>query len=73
MELENKDKRKELNPFFKYSGIGLQLLLTIFAGLWIGTRIDEYFSNQQPWAAIIGSLTFMVVGLIVFIRSLPKV
>ncbi len=73
MELENKDKRKELNPFFKYSGIGLQLLITIFVGLWIGTKIDEYFDNKQPWAAIICSLSFMVVGLVMFIRSLPKI
>ncbi len=73
MKTENKDKRKELNPFLKYSGIGMQLLFTILAGLWLGTKIDEYFRNKQPWAAIICSLTFMVVGLVMFIRSLPKV
>jgi F0F1-type ATP synthase assembly protein I len=73
MENLNKDNNKEPNQFFKYSGIGMQLLFTIAAGVWVGIKIDNYLHNKQPWAAIICSLTFMIVGLIMFIKSLPKV
>lgn len=72
--MENKDKiKKELNPFFKYSGIGLQLLFTIAAGVWLGMQLDTYMNNRQPWGAIIISMLFMITGLYVFIKSLPKV
>ncbi len=73
MKIKAKDNNKGLNPFLKYSGIGMQLLFTIAAGLWIGMKIDEYMNNKQPWAAIICSITFMIAGLVMFIRSLPKV
>lgn len=73
MKIKDKDNNKEPNPFLKYSSIGMQLLFTIGAGLWIGMKLDEYLGNKQPWAAIICSITFMIVGLVMFIRSLPKV
>ncbi|MES2797328.1 MAG: AtpZ/AtpI family protein [Bacteroidota bacterium] len=73
MENKNKDNKKELNPFFKFSGIGMQLLFTIAAGVWIGKKVDEYMGNTQPWGAIICSITFMILGLYLFIKSLPKV
>lgn len=72
MENKHKDNNTGYNPFFKYSGIGLQLLITIAIGVWLGTQIDDYMQNKQPWAAILFALIFIIVGLVVFIRSLPK-
>ena len=73
MENNNKDNKKEFNPFLKYSGIGLQLLITIAVGVWLGMKVDTYMSNKQPWAAIIISMVFLIGGLYAFIKSLPKV
>ena len=73
MENKDKDNNKQINPFFKYSGLGFQLLFTIGAGVWIGIKIDNYLGSKQPWGAIICSLLFMAAGLYIFIKSLPKV
>jgi F0F1-type ATP synthase assembly protein I len=73
VENNSKDNKKEFNPFLKYSGIGMQLMITICIGVWLGMKIDNYLHNKQPWAAILCSLSFMIVGLVMFIRSLPKV
>ncbi len=73
MENIDKDNNTEYNPFFKFSGIGLQLLITIGFGVWLGMKIDKYLENKQPLAAIICSLVFLIGGLYIFIKSLPKV
>jgi F0F1-type ATP synthase assembly protein I len=73
LENNNKDNKKDFNPFLKYSGIGLQLLITIVVGVWLGMKIDTNMNNQQPWAAIIVSMLFMIGGLYAFIKSLPKI
>ncbi len=73
MENKHKDNNKEFNPFFKYAGLGFQLMFTIAAGVWVGIQIDKYMANKQPWAAIICSLLFMAGGMYAFIKSLPKI
>lgn len=45
---ENKNLKREVNSYLKYSGLGLQLLLTIFVSGWVGYKIDEYLSLKFP-------------------------
>ena len=45
---ENKNLKQEVNSYLKYSGLGLQLLLTIFVAGWVGYKIDEYLSLKFP-------------------------
>ncbi len=71
-ENTNKDNHKNFNPFLKYSGLGIQLMLTIGVGVWLGLKIDEYMGNKQPWGAILCALIFIIGGLVAFIKSLPK-
>jgi hypothetical protein len=43
-----KDLKQEANAYLKYSGLGLQLLITILASGWIGYKIDQYFAFKFP-------------------------
>lgn len=43
-----KDLKREANAYLKYSGLGLQLLLTILIAGWIGYKIDQYFALKFP-------------------------
>lgn len=45
---EKKNLKQEVNSYLKYSGLGLQLLLTIFVSGWVGYKVDEYFSFKFP-------------------------
>jgi len=43
-----KDLKQEANAYLKYSGLGLQLLLTILVTGWIGYKIDQHFALKFP-------------------------
>ena len=60
------------NPYLRYSGLALQLLLTIGFGVWLGMWLDRKMGNRTPWFTIGCSLLFLGGALYSFIRSLPK-
>jgi len=45
---KEKNLKQEANSYLKYSGLGLQLLITILAAGWVGYKIDEYLSFKFP-------------------------
>lgn len=45
---EKKDLKQEANTYLKYSGLGLQLLITILVSGWIGHKIDQHFALKFP-------------------------
>ncbi len=48
---------KPANSFLKYSGLGLQMLVTIGVGAWLGHKLDQYLELQFP----VFLLTFVFV------------
>jgi F0F1-type ATP synthase assembly protein I len=41
-------KPRRYNNYLRYSGLGLQLLLTIAACGWLGYKVDQYMGNKYP-------------------------
>jgi F0F1-type ATP synthase assembly protein I len=39
---------KPINSFLKYSGLGLQMLVTIGVGAWLGHKLDQYLQLKFP-------------------------
>jgi len=52
---EKKDKPS--NSFIKYSGLGVQMLVTLGVGAWLGLKLDQYFNLKFP----VFLLTFVFV------------
>lgn len=48
---------KPANSFLKYSGLGLQMLVTIGVGAWLGYKLDQYLELKFP----VFLLTFVFV------------
>jgi ATP synthase protein I len=48
---------KTANSFLKYSGLGLQMLVTIGVGAWLGHKLDQYLELKFP----VFLLTFVFV------------
>jgi len=46
---EKKNKANQLKTFAKFSGIGLQIGLTIYMGNLLGTWLDEKYPNPDEW------------------------
>jgi ATP synthase protein I len=51
------DKKKPVNNFLKYSGLGLQMMVSIGVGAWLGLKLDQYFELKFP----VFLLTFVFV------------
>lgn len=65
-------EQKPYNSFLKYSGLGLQMVLTIGVAGWLGYLLDKKLSFQFP----VFLLTFVVMALVgslyLLIKNLPK-
>ena len=66
----SQDKKPD-NYWFKYSGMALQMGVTIALGVWGGRKLDEYFGLEKFPAftlslsllSIAGSIYFVIRGL----------
>jgi len=66
MELKPKKettKKKSLNDYGRFAGIGFQMLACIFLGCWLGFKGDNYFQNIQPWFTIVGALLGISISM----------
>jgi putative Ca2+/H+ antiporter (TMEM165/GDT1 family) len=66
------EENKSPNKYIRYAGAGMQMLVTIAAGVFLGTWLDEKFTMQTPWFTIACSMFFIFAGMYLFIKGLPK-
>ncbi len=72
MEENQNQKKKQLNEYVKYSGMGMQMIITFCLAAWGGIKADEYFQMKTPLFTIF-FLLFAVVSSIYFvIKTLTK-
>ena len=43
-----KEKKDKSNSFIKYSGLGVQMLVTLGVGAWLGLKLDQYLNLKFP-------------------------
>ena len=69
-----KEERKSegVNQYLKFSGMGMQMAITIALFAWLGTFLDKKFETDKPlWTAGL-SLLGVFVGLYLMFKQLPK-
>ena len=66
------EPKKGSPPYMKYSGLGLQLLLTIGVAGWLGYLLDQYLTLKFPIFMI--TFGFMAFGVSIYqlYRSIRK-
>jgi hypothetical protein len=42
------DKKKPVNNFLRFSGLGLQMMVSIGLGAWLGMKLDQYLQLKFP-------------------------
>lgn len=42
------EKNDKSNSFIKYSGLGVQMLVTLGVGAWLGLKLDQYLNLKFP-------------------------
>ena len=48
-----KKKPSRYSSWMKYSGMGIQLIVLLFIGVFVGEKLDTYLQLDQPWMTII--------------------
>ncbi|OQX78632.1 MAG: hypothetical protein B6D64_06140 [Bacteroidetes bacterium 4484_276] len=57
-------KKKQLNNYAKYTGIGIQMLVIMGAGVFGGYYLDTWLGNRFPVFLII--LSLLAVGVAIY-------
>ncbi|MDR6563419.1 MULTISPECIES: AtpZ/AtpI family protein [Arcicella] len=66
------DSQNNNNKYMRYMGAGMQMLVTIATGVFLGRWLDEKMMMKTPWFTIGCSLFFIFGGMYLFIKGLPK-
>ncbi|GIL22763.1 MAG: hypothetical protein BroJett042_12760 [Bacteroidota bacterium] len=55
---------KPINSFARYSGLGLQMLVTIGVGAWLGYKLDQYLELKFP--VFLLTFVFLLFGGVMY-------
>jgi F0F1-type ATP synthase assembly protein I len=69
---KKKDKGQSSVSAMRYLGLASQLFISIGVGLWLGWKLDGFFSFQSPWLIWILPLVIVVSSLIKIIIDTNK-
>ena len=61
-----------MKEYGKYSSIAFELLVVIFVGVFVGYKLDSYFTNLKPLFTVSFSLISIAVALYSVLRKLIK-
>lgn len=69
MQHQNQNKKKRaLNDYIKYSGLGFQMIATMCLAAWAGMKLDEHYQVKSHLFTIF-LLLFSVIASIYFAIS----
>ncbi len=60
---------KNQKNWLAYSGLGIQMVMTMLLCLWIGMKVEDYFSISSPWGQLIGLFFGIFTSLYNLIKS----
>lgn len=70
--MKEERKTEGVNQYLKFSGMGMQMAITIALFAWLGTFLDKKFETDKPlWTAGL-SLLGVFAGLYLMFKQLPK-
>jgi ATP synthase protein I len=73
LNLKKNQKNKDPLPnYAKYSGIAIQMIIIILAGVYGGMKLDEYLSLSAPIFTIIFTILSVALSIYFVIRDLLK-
>jgi F0F1-type ATP synthase assembly protein I len=69
----NKEEGKRpVNDFYKYSGMAIQMGITIFLAVYAGMALDEKIGTATPWFTLLFSLLGVSAAIYIVIRTTSK-
>ena len=69
---QNENRKKSLNNFARYSGIGVQIAVPVILGILAGKWLDNHFQTKQPLFTAFLAILGVVIGLYIVFRDILK-
>ena len=69
---ENDNKNQWMKTYARYSGLGLQLLMSILLGFFLGQQVDKWLGLETPWFTILFIFIFFLASMFYLVKSLFK-
>lgn len=66
------NKKKQLNTYARFSGIAMQMGVTIAGGVWTGSWLDKRYEVYPQLFTIIFSLVAIFAALFLVIREVMR-
>ncbi len=60
---------KNQKHWLAYSGLGIQMVVTMLFFLWVGQKIENYILIQSPWGQLLGLFFGIFVSLYNLLKS----
>jgi putative Mn2+ efflux pump MntP len=67
------NKKSETTQWLSYTNMGLELLIMIFIGKWLGGKIDAYYQIQDKWFEMGGMILFIFLSTYRLIKKLNEI
>ena len=63
---------KKSQDWLAYSGLGIQMVVTMLVFLWLGKKAEDLFSFPTPWGQLLGLLFGVFASIYNLIKSVSK-
>lgn len=70
--LNNKQKKKHLNNYARYSGMGFQMLAIILIGVFGGMKLDQWLGLKYPVFLVLFSILSVILAIYSAVKDLLK-
>ena len=70
--MEQRNKNQKIKNYLKFSGLGLQMGVTIFLAIKLGQYLDGYFGNEKRVLTALLALFGVIASLVNMIRQIKK-
>ncbi|NVK04893.1 MAG: AtpZ/AtpI family protein [Flavobacteriia bacterium] len=67
-----KDPKKQLNPYLRFTSMGLQMGVAIAVFVYGGIELDEYLDSDPLWTIVL-SLTGVFAGLYLVFKEVQRI
>jgi F0F1-type ATP synthase assembly protein I len=62
-------KKKWLNSYGKYAGLGIQMIAPILLLTWLGHSLDNFVHSVNPWFTLLGAIIGLTASMLMLFKT----
>lgn len=70
---QHQEKKKQLNAYVQYSGLGMQMLVLIGGGAYGGHLLDGHLGLEKPWMTILFSMLGIAISFYNLFKGIQRI